>query len=143
MQGKPPIRVLIADDHRLFAQGLTLMLEKAPDLAVVATAKDGMEAVELVERFSPDVVLMDLSLPLLDGWGAIARIRANNRNIKIIVLTMNADGGLVSRARELGVQGYLFKDTNRLALIAAIRAAASGKRFFDSVTGAPLDPVET
>lgn len=141
MGQKTPIRVLIVEDHCLFAEGLQLMLEKAKDIEVIAAAKDGLQAVELAERLSPEVVLMDLSLPHLDGWGAIEKIQAFRRNIKVVILTMYADEVLVQRARKLGVQGYLLKDSNRLEVIAAIRAAVLGKRFFGSIPAAPMDPV--
>ncbi len=141
MGQRVPIRVLIAEDHCLFAQGLQLMLEKAKDIEIIAAARDGLEAVELAERLSPDVVLMDLRLPGLDGWGAIERIQALRRNTKVVILTMYADEVLVQRAQKLGVQGYLLKDSNRLELIAAIRAAVLGKRFFASTTAARVDPV--
>jgi DNA-binding NarL/FixJ family response regulator len=140
---KAPIRVLIAEDHSLFAEGLQLMLEKAKDIEVIAAATDGLEAVELAERLSPEVVVMDLGLPRLDGWGAIQRIQELHRRTKVVILTMYADELLVQRARELGVQGYLLKDSNRLELITAIRAAVLGKRFFGSITAAPMDPVRT
>jgi DNA-binding NarL/FixJ family response regulator len=136
-----PIRVLIAEDHCLFAEGLQLMLGKAKDIEVIAAARDGLEAVELAERLSPQVVIMDLGLPCLDGWGAIERIQELHRKTKIVILTMYADEFLVQRAKKLGVEGYLLKDSNRLELIAAIRAAVLGKRFFGSVTAAPMDPV--
>ncbi len=140
MGQRVPIRVLIAEDHCLFAEGVKLMLQKAKDIEVIASAKDGLEAVTLTEQLSPEVVLMDLRLPRLDGWGAIKRIQALHRRTKVVILSMYGDEIFVRRARELGVEGYLLKDSNRLDLIAAIRAAALGKRFFGPFATRPMEP---
>lgn len=121
------IRVLIADDHLIVREGLRLLLETAPDLAVVGEARNGAEAVEIAKRERPDVVLMDLSMPELDGIEAITRIRAAGPRPTIVILTTYADEDLIRRGLRAGALSYLLKDTDRAALLDTIRAAARGE----------------
>lgn len=128
------IRVLIAEDQQLVRQGLVALLEKAPDIEIVAQARDGLEAVELAERTSPDVVLMDLSMPRLDGFQAAERIRSLKPNARVLVVSMFVDEKLMDEAIQHGVYGYLLKDASRAELIDGIRAAYNRRPFFGSAT---------
>lgn len=132
MTDQPRIRLCIVDDHPVVRTGLVGMLSGQPDFQVVGEAADGAEAVRLVEALRPDVVLMDLRMPVLDGLGAIRAIRARPDAPPILVLTTyDADSDIV-RAIEAGAAGYLLKDAPPTELYAAVRAAATG--------GAPLSP---
>ncbi len=127
-----PIRILLADDHPVVRAGLAGMLGTEPDLEVVGEASDGDEAVSLVERVRPDIVLMDLQMPRLDGVAAIRRIREASAPPSILVLTTYDTDARILAAVEAGANGYLLKDAPREELFAAIRAAAAG--------GTPLSP---
>ncbi|MFI6481761.1 response regulator [Nonomuraea sp. NPDC050663] len=121
------VRVLIADDHPVVRDGIRAMLETQDDLEVVGEAVDGAEAVRLAGTLRPDVTLMDLQLPELDGAGAIGRIRENDPGARVIVLTTYDTDSDISRAIDAGAIGYLLKDTRREQLFDAIRAAARGE----------------
>jgi two-component system, NarL family, response regulator LiaR len=122
-----PIRVAIADDHAVVRQGLRTFLELQDDIAVVGEAADGAEAVELVARTEPDVVLLDLVMPRLDGIEAIRRIRARCPATRILVLTSFADDHTVLPAVRAGAAGYLLKDVQPPELVAAIRTIHAGE----------------
>jgi DNA-binding NarL/FixJ family response regulator len=122
-----PIRLLVADDHPVVRDGLRGMLAGQPDLQVVGEAADGAEAVALIPRLRPDVVLMDLRMPGLDGVGAIRKLRATFPNVRVLVLTTFDTDTDVVRAIQAGATGYLLKDTPREELVRAIRAAARGE----------------
>jgi NarL family two-component system response regulator LiaR len=122
-----PIRVAIADDHAVVRQGLRTFLELQDDVEVVGEAADGAEAVELVARTEPDVVLLDLVMPRLDGIEAIRHIRARCPATRILVLTSFADDRTVLPAVRAGAAGYLLKDVQPAELVAAIRTVHSGE----------------
>jgi DNA-binding NarL/FixJ family response regulator len=121
------IRVLIADDHAVVRQGLRTFLELQDDMEVVGEAVDGEEAVALVERVAPDVVLLDLVMPRLDGLQAIPRIRDVAPGTRILVLTSFADDRTVLPAIRAGAAGYLLKDVQPPELAAAIRTVHAGE----------------
>jgi NarL family two-component system response regulator YdfI len=121
------IRVLIADDHLMVREGLRMLLETAPDIALVGEASNGAEAVELARRERPDVILMDLRMPGVDGIEAIGRIRSEGTASAIVVLTTYDDETLIRRGLRAGALSYLLKDTDRVALVETIRAAARGE----------------
>ena len=121
------IRLLIADDHPVVGVGLRGMLAEQPDFEVVAEAQTGAEAVELVERHLPRVVLMDLRMPEMDGVEATARILARRPEVRVLILTTYESDSDILRAIEAGATGYLLKDAPREELFAAIRNAAQGK----------------
>ena len=121
------IRVLVVDDHPVVRSGLVGMLDIEEDLEIVGEAGDGEEALVRVAELAPDVVLMDLRMPRLDGAGATARIVASHPATRVLVLTtFDADADIV-RAVEAGATGYLLKDTPRTVLVDAVRAAARGE----------------
>ena len=126
------IRVLVADDHAIVRGGLDQLLSTATDIEVVAMVSDGEEAVAVAARERPDVVLMDLSMPVLDGIEATKRIVADNPDAHVVVLTSFSDNRRIMDALGAGAIGYLLKHAGPDELLGAIRAAASG----DS----PLDP---
>jgi two-component system, NarL family, nitrate/nitrite response regulator NarL len=115
-----PIRVLIADDHRLFAEALEAILAGDARISVVATAADGREAVRLTEELSPDVVLMDISMPVMDGIEAARTIKSGNDGACILMLTGSNSRSDVDRARQAGAAGYVTKDRIAAELIDAI-----------------------
>ena len=121
------LRVVVVDDHPVVRDGLRGMLDGQPDLTVVGEAGDGREAVAVVAREQPDVVLMDLRMPQLDGVGAIARIVANQPEACVLVLTTYDEDHDIVRAIEAGARGVLLKDAPREDLFRAIRSAARGE----------------
>jgi DNA-binding NarL/FixJ family response regulator len=126
------ITVLLVDDHQLVRAGLQALLSTATDLEVVGQAADGHQAIELARDLHPDVILMDLSMPILDGVEATRLILREHAEAKVVVLTSFTETERVTEALEAGAVGYQLKDSDPLDLIAAVRAAAAGH--------APLDP---
>ena len=122
-----PIKVLVADDHLIVRQGLQLILETAADFTLVGEAADGAEAVRLAAELKPDVVLMDLRMPGIDGLSAIERLSAEQPGVAVVILTTFNEDDLMLRGLRAGARGYLLKDTSREALFNAIRAAARGE----------------
>ncbi len=121
------IRILIADDHLIIRQGLRLILETEPDLELVGEASDGAQALALCRKLEPQVVLMDLRMPNMDGITAIERLHAEQPGIAVVILTTFNEDELMLRGLGAGARGYLLKDTDRATLFNAIRAAARGE----------------
>ncbi|MFZ4717818.1 MAG: response regulator [Ilumatobacteraceae bacterium] len=126
------IRIVIADDHAMVRAGLSQLLGSFEDLEVVGTASDGKEALEVVGELQPDLVLMDLSMPVMDGIEATAAIKQRHPDVHVVVLTTFQEPRQVSAALGAGASGYLVKDVEPEVLVAGIRAAVQG--------GAPLSP---
>jgi two-component system, NarL family, response regulator NreC len=124
------IRIFLADDHTVMRAGIRLVLERQPDLHVVGEASDGRETVNAVGRVHPDVVVMDIAMPNLNGIEATRQILANGAAVSIVVLSMHSDEEYVLRALKAGARGYLLKESAEADLIAAVRAVISGKSFF-------------
>jgi DNA-binding NarL/FixJ family response regulator len=122
-----PIRLLVCDDHPVVRSGLRGMLRSQPDLEVVAEASDGVRAVALARQFGPDVVLMDLKMPNMDGVTAIENIKAERPETEVLVLTIYETDADILRAFGAGATGYLLKDASEEHLFDAIRQAARGK----------------
>lgn len=122
-----PIRIVLADDHSVVRQGLRLFLKYDPDLEVVGEAADGAEALRLARELKPDVVLMDLLMPVMDGVAATAAIRREVPETEVLALTSVLEDALVVGAVRAGAIGYLLKDTQAEALCQAIKAAAAGQ----------------
>ncbi|MAT40893.1 MAG: DNA-binding response regulator [Anaerolineaceae bacterium] len=121
------IRILLADDHAVVRQGLKMFLELDTDLEVVGEAENGEQAVQFVSSLSPDIVLMDLLMPVMDGITAIKVIREQAPETEIIALTSVLEDALVFEAMRAGAMGYLLKDTHADELCRAIKAAAAGQ----------------
>lgn len=121
------IRVLITDDHLVVREGLRLILETAEDIEVVGEAGDGAECLHLVPGLQPDLILMDLQMPRMDGITAISHLRRDHPAIAIVILTTYNEDDLMIRALQAGARGYLLKDSSRENLLDAIHAAARGE----------------
>jgi DNA-binding NarL/FixJ family response regulator len=132
------MRVVIADDQTAVREGLTTLLQTIPDIDVVGTAADGQEAVALVEQRAPDVVLMDLRMPRVDGVEATRRIRADWPEVNVVVLTTYADDESIITALRAGALGYLTKDASRDHIRRALEAAAAGQAVLDPAVQARL-----
>jgi DNA-binding NarL/FixJ family response regulator len=124
------IRVLIADDHTLFREGLMALLQSAPDIDVVAAAKDGKEVVEIAASQLPDVILMDIQMPELNGIEATRKIIQNSPHIGVIVVTMFEDDDSVFAAMRAGARGYILKGADQNDMLRAIRSVAEGEALF-------------
>lgn len=124
------IRILLADDHRLMRSGLRVLLEQQEDLTIVGEASDGREAVALAGSQKPDVLVMDIGMPSLNGIEAAGQITQSRPEIAIVMLSMHSDESYVLRALKAGAKGYLLKDSAEADLIRAVHAVAEGKSFF-------------
>jgi DNA-binding NarL/FixJ family response regulator len=124
------VRVLIADDHPLFREGMRGRLDRVADVAVVGEAASGDEAVELAHKLEPDVILMDIKMPGLNGIEATREIQQASPQIGVLVLTMFEDDDSVFAAMRAGAKGYLLKDSGGEGVVHAIRAVASGEAVF-------------
>lgn len=133
-----PIRVVVADDQAIIRDGLVTVLGLLPDVQVVGAAADGAEAVALAVAERPDVVLMDLRMPGLDGVGATERIAREAPGSAVLVLTTFADDESILAALRAGARGYLTKDAGRAELAAAVRAVARGQATFAPEVGARI-----
>jgi DNA-binding NarL/FixJ family response regulator len=131
--------VLLVDDHAVVRAGLAALLHGADHMEVVAQAADGQEGVELAARLRPDVVLMDLSMPVLDGVAATKRIVAEVPGTQVVVLTSFADRRHVTEAMSAGAVGYLVKDCDPREIITAVRSAAKGDAPIDARVAAAVE----
>lgn len=122
-----PIRIVIAEDHAFVQEGTRRLLDMEPDMHVIGEAKDGVEAVELVEKLDPTLVLMDISMPRMDGIEATRRIRAMQPALPVLILSAYDDDQYVFALVEAGAAGYLLKDIRREELVDAIRAVSRGE----------------
>jgi len=124
------IRILLADDHTVMRNGLRLLLERQPNLQVVGEASDGREAVEMAAQAKPDVAVIDVAMPHLNGVEAARQIAARSPQTAIAILSMHSDESYVIRSLKAGARAYLLKDSAEADLIAAIHAITQGKSFF-------------
>ena len=123
-------RILLADDHKLMRSGLKALIEQQPDLTVVGEADDGRQAVTLAASLKPDLLVMDIGMPNLNGIEAAHQITQANPATAIVILSMHSDESYVLRALKAGAKGYLLKDSAESDLIRAVHAVAGGKSFF-------------
>ena len=132
MSENPPVRVIVCDDQAAVREGLATLLGLAAGIVVAGTARDGAEAVALTLREQPDVVLMDLRMPVMDGVEATRRIRRDTPSVRVVVLTTYADDESVISALQAGAIGYLTKDARRDEIARAVHAAAAGQSVMDA-----------
>src|SRR5215467_7479166 len=126
------IRILIAEDHLMVRAGIRALLEKAGDMNVLDEASNGQEAVEMTERFKPDVLVMDIMMPRLNGIQAAENIRKLKLSTHILLLSMYSDEGLIYQALQSGVRGYVLKSSVSDELLWAVRAVAEGKTYLSN-----------
>lgn len=132
------LRVLLADDHKLMRSGLRLLLEQQPGFVVVGEADDGLQAVAGVQSLKPDVVVMDIGMPNLNGIEAARKIKGLQPDAAIVMLSMHSDEGYVLRALRAGARGYLLKDSAEGDLVRAVQAVSEGKSYFSPAVGKVL-----
>jgi two-component system, NarL family, response regulator NreC len=132
------IRILVADDHQLMRSGVRLMLEREADLTVIGEASDGREAVSMAKTLKPEVVVMDIGMPNLNGIEAAHQMTQDNPQLAIVMVSMHSDESYVLRALKAGARGYLLKDSAEADLIKAVHAVGSGKSFFSPVVSKML-----
>jgi len=133
-----PIRVLIVDDHLIVREGLRLILETEVGFDLIGEAADGAEAIKLAAELEPDVILMDLRMPGMDGLTAIQHLRKEQPSIAVVILTTFNEDDLMRRGLGLGARGYLLKDTDRATLFNTIRAAARGETLLNPLVVSQL-----
>jgi two-component system, NarL family, response regulator NreC len=131
-------RVLIADDHGIVRQGLRALLEKSPEISVVGEASDGREAVRLTAELRPNIVVMDIAMPLLNGVDATSQILGRDPDIKVIILSMHSDESYILRALSAGAKGYLLKDSAEGDILPAVETVAKGRPYFSPVIASTL-----
>jgi len=148
---EPAIRILIAEDHPVVADGIMAVLAKAKDMMVVGQARNGAEAIELLKRHQPDIVLLDLKMPVVDGIGVARWIKRSGSNTRTVILTIFHSESDVSQAIEVGADAYLLKDTSPGEILKTIRRVHRGKarislewahRLAPQVNSAELKPLE-
>jgi two-component system response regulator NreC len=127
------IRILICDDHTLFVEGIKAMLRNETSLEIVGEARGGRQAVDLVKELKPDVLLMDVSMPDMNGFDATRRVHEFDSNVKVLILTMHDEEELVARCLEAGAAGYIIKDAPASQLLYAIETVQKGERYLSPV----------
>jgi DNA-binding NarL/FixJ family response regulator len=134
------IRILLADDHAVVRQGFKMILDAQPDMEIVGEAGNGRQAVDLAEQLRPDVVVMDVAMPELNGIEATRRLAASLPHTRVVALSMHKDSVYVREILRAGARGYLLKDSGAADLVAAIHAVASGESYLSpAVSNAVLD----
>jgi DNA-binding NarL/FixJ family response regulator len=132
------VRVVLADDHAVVRRGLRSLMEAEPGVTVVAEARDGLEAVRLCAEHQPDVVVLDIAMPLLNGIDVAARLQKADMPPRILILSMHSDESYILRALAAGAQAYLLKEATDEELVPALRTVMAGKRFFSAAVAALL-----
>jgi len=131
MHEEPPITVLLADDHGVLRAGLRMLLENQPEMTVIGEAGDGITALRLTQELSPDVLLLDISMPGMDGLQALLAIRVAAPDCRVLLLTMHEEEAILRQALQAGAAGYVLKKSAETELLSAIRAVARGEAFVD------------
>lgn len=130
----PDIKIAIADDHEIFRDGLKLMLGKYPEIQIACEAQNGAELVEMVNMYSPDVILTDIKMPVMDGIDAVKKIISTNKDAAIICLSMFDEDDLILDMIEAGAKGYLLKNSDKTEIIDAIITVYNGNYFYGKTT---------
>jgi DNA-binding NarL/FixJ family response regulator len=126
---RPKVRVLLCDDHPLFRDGVRAILLETPHFEVAGEAENGKQAVEIARKLRPDIILMDVAMPLLSGFEAVQRIRKFDAKVGILMLTVLAEEDLVARCLDAGASGYILKDAPRSQLLYALQAICRGETY--------------
>lgn len=127
------IKLIIADDHELFRNGLAELLRKHEDIKIVKSVADGLEFMELINsKFEADIVLLDITMPNMDGFQVLKELNSSASDIKPIVISMHNDGNYIAKCAKMGAYGYLLKNTDESELILAIRTVSNGKKHFSA-----------
>ena len=126
------IDVILVDDHSIVRQGIKSVIAQEPDITIIAEAADGREAIQLAKKKSPDVMIIDITLPHLNGLDATRQILKHNKNIKILILSMHENRVFVEKALSYGAKGYILKETAPDEIVHAIREISKGRYFLDS-----------
>ncbi|ELR69984.1 response regulator [Fulvivirga imtechensis AK7] len=124
------IKIILADDHEIVRKGIRLLLESEGDIDVVAEASDGAEAIEMVRKYHPDMLIVDIRMPVLNGIDTTARIKQEFPEVKVLVLSMHDDEEYIIKSIDCGADGYLLKDTSKPEFVKAIHAAQEGHKYF-------------
>jgi two-component system nitrate/nitrite response regulator NarL len=125
-----PIRIIIVDDHQVVLEGFIARLESEPDIEVVATASNGLEAVETVKQHLPDVILMDVSMPIMNGIDATQQIKEENPDAKVLMLTMHDNREYIMNVMQAGAVGYMLKEISAEKMVQAIKTVNLGSTYF-------------
>ncbi len=136
--GAKPVRVLLADDHKLVRAGFRAMLDSLGDVEIVGETGDGREALELIRQHRPDVALLDITMPSLTGLEVAARVANEMQNVRIIILSMHTTEDYIARAVRAGVSGYLLKNADPVELELALRAAVNGQMYMSPTVSKQL-----
>ncbi len=123
------IKILIADDHPIVRQGLRTMIESAPDLTVIAEAGDGKEALQMLLRLKPQVAVLDIDMPMMDGFSVARVLREKEPGIEIIFLTVHREGSFLDKAMKVGAKGYVLKDSALADIVTGVRAVTAGHSY--------------
>jgi len=126
----PPVRILIADDHAIIRSGLRALLSHEPGFEIVAEAADGREAVELAEREQPDIAILDISMPILNGLEAARQISAKLHHVRLVIVTVHTDECYLLNSLKAGARAYVLKSSSEFEIIEAVRAVSQGKAYF-------------
>src|SRR3954469_14399271 len=132
------LRILLADDHETVREGLRMILNAQPDMQVVAAVGDGREAITQAERITPDVVIMDISMPGMNGLAATSELTERCPSAKVLTLTRHADSSYLQQLMRAGAAGYVLKQSRPAELLHAIRAIATGGKHLDASMTAPV-----
>ena len=133
-----PIKVLIADDHVLYRAGVKMALAPRKDVQIIAEADNGMQLLNMLKMVQPDVILLDIQMPVMDGIGALPEIKKNWPHIKVIMLTMMDDHSMITRLMELGANSYLSKTSDSEVIYDAIKTCFEQEYYFNSLTNKAL-----
>ncbi len=125
-------KIIIADDHQILIDGLMTIFENKDEFEVIAQARNGKEALDLVERLSPDLIMMDLDMPVMNGMVAAKSIKNRFPKTKVIILSLHAEKSVIKHMIQIGVDAYLIKNSDKSELLTAVKEVASGKKYFSS-----------